>query len=227
MTRTRIRQEERRWRRGDLLAVLCAVALGGAFAWIVLMVQGLNEDLHDSNKARDALARQVQHLGEKPVAGPPGSRGDPDDRKRGPRGPEGRPGDRGSPGPEGKPGDSGKNGKAGDTGKSGSDGENGSKGDTGAAGKDGTQGEPGPQGPKGDPGESGPRGEQGPQGERGPAGPAPSSWTWTYNGVTYTCTPSSDGSTAYTCAPSGGSEPEPSDTKPQAAALDPSRRTYP
>ncbi|MBQ1167181.1 hypothetical protein KBZ21_55200, partial [Streptomyces sp. A73] len=43
-------------------------------------------------------------------------------------------------------------------------------------------------------GAAGPRGEQGPQGERGPAGPAPSSWTWTYNGVTYTCTPSSDGS---------------------------------
>ncbi|MBQ1167021.1 hypothetical protein KBZ21_54400, partial [Streptomyces sp. A73] len=68
-------QEERRWRRGDLLAILCAVALGVAFAWLVLMVQGLNSDLREAHEARDALAKQVEQLGEKPVAGPPGSRG--------------------------------------------------------------------------------------------------------------------------------------------------------
>ncbi|MBQ1164930.1 hypothetical protein KBZ21_43895, partial [Streptomyces sp. A73] len=77
------------------------------------------------------------------------------------------------------------------------------------------------EGPKGEPGAAGPRGEQGPQGERGPAGPAPSSWTWTYNGVTYTGTPSSDGSTSYNCQPSGGGEPDPGGAKPEAAALDP------
>jgi len=226
MTPLHLRQEERRWRRGDLLAILCALAIGGAIAWIVLMVQSLNGDLRDANEARDALARQVEQLGEKPIAGPPGSRGDPDDAKPGPRGPRGPAGERGDRGPTGKPGNSGKDGDAGSDGKTGKAGVDGAKGEKGEPGQEGVQGEPGPEGPKGEPGEAGPRGEQGPQGERGPAGPAPSSWTWTYNGVTYTCTPTSDGSTSYNCTSSGG-EPEPSDTKPQAAALDPSRRTYP
>ncbi|MBQ1164709.1 collagen-like protein, partial [Streptomyces sp. A73] len=51
-----------------------------------------------TSRARDDiadLAKQVEQLGEKPVAGPPGSRGDPDEAKPGPRGPRGPAGETG------------------------------------------------------------------------------------------------------------------------------------
>ncbi|EPD94621.1 hypothetical protein HMPREF1486_03174 [Streptomyces sp. HPH0547] len=215
----------RRRRRGDLWFALGAAVTIAAFAWLVITTQSMARDLRQANQARDALAEQVERLGGKPVAGPPGSRGDAG--RVGPPGPQGPAGERGSPGPSGRPGASGTDGKPGPAGGPGAAGKDGPQGKPGEAGEAGPQGEPGPQGPKGEPGAQGPRGEQGPQGERGPAGPAPSSWTWTYNGVTYQCTPTSDGATSYSCQPTGGDSPDPGDTRPQAAALDPNRRTYP
>ena len=82
---------------------------------------------------------------------------------------------------------------------------------------------PGPQGPQGE------RGDQGDTGERGEQGPAPSGWTFTDpQGVTYECTPDSDGSTHYTCR---SNQPNPEPSEPGTGALnlglDPQRRQYP
>lgn len=210
--------------RGDV-AFAVGVVLGLAvLLWLVWTVRSLAGDLREANDARDALASQVQQLGGEPVAGPPGSRG-----AVGPEGPAGNPGDRGPMGPQGP---------AGATGPSGSPGPSGQPGDagpTGEPGSDGQAGQAGPPGTKGDPGPAGPKGEQGPKGdrgERGPAGPAPSSWTFTYQGTTYTCTPTSDTSTTYTCSaadPSSGG-----DNNGRGGllglgllAVDPVRRLYP
>lgn len=219
-------------RRRANLAFALAVALGLAgFAWLVITMQSLAHDLNTANSARDALARQVQQLGEKPVAGPPGSRGEPGQSVVGPRGPKG---EQGEPGPTGPTGPGGKNGKDG----TGTTGKPGSAGLSGAPGAAGTDGQPGAAGPQGEPGPVGPQGPQGPQGERGATGdtgprgeqgPAPSGWTFTDpQGVSYECTPDSDGSTHYTCR-SNQPAPEPSDQGPipKAAGLDPQRRQYP
>lgn len=228
MTRSRLRAEERRWRRGDALAVAGALLLGVVLAWIVLTVQQLNSELHTANAARDALARQIEQLGEKPVAGPPGSRGESGRSVVGPRGPKGERGEPGSPGPTGPPGSDGKNGanatgKPGPAGPSGGPGAAGNDGQPGAAGP---QGEPGPAGPQGPQGEKGTPGDTGPRGEQGPP---PSGWTYTDpQGVTYECTPDSGGSTHYTCR-SNQPAPEPSDPSPgpMNLGLDPQRRQYP
>lgn len=160
MTRSQLRAEERRWRRGDVVTALAAIVLGLALAWIVLSVQQLRSELTTANEARDALARQVVELGESPVAGEPGSRGDP-----GPAvtGPPGRPGADGPPGPAGPSGPPGPSGRPGRDGSDGVDGI----GATGAPGPDGMDGSPGPAGPPGPPG---PQGEPGPAGPQGPAG---------------------------------------------------------
>ncbi|MEE1808057.1 hypothetical protein [Streptomyces sp. BE133] len=64
-------------RRTDIAFALgVAVAMAG-IAFLVVTMQGLSRDLRTANEARDALARQVERLGESPVAGPPGSRGQP------------------------------------------------------------------------------------------------------------------------------------------------------
>lgn len=139
-------------RQRDVLFALCVLGAVAGFALLVLWLQGLANDLRDANAARDALARQVQQLGGKPVAGPPGSRGEPGKSVIGPRGPRG---ERGSPGPAGP---------SGEPGKSGADG---SDGETGAAGVDGQPGSPGPAGPQGP---AGPAGPQGPPGENGKDG---------------------------------------------------------
>ncbi|HEY6116967.1 MAG TPA: hypothetical protein VI172_13515, partial [Candidatus Dormibacteraeota bacterium] len=104
MSRSKIRAEERRWRRGDVLVVAGALLLGAMLAWILLSVQALNDDLRAANQARDALAAQVQSLGGKPVAGPPGSRGEPGQSVTGPTGAKGEPGSVGPSGPSGAPG---------------------------------------------------------------------------------------------------------------------------
>lgn len=159
MTRAQIRAEERRWRRGDALTVGGAVLVGALFAWIFLSIQALTTDLQAANDARDALARQVQQLGEQPVAGPPGSRGEPGESVTGPKG---EPGGTGPSGPPGPSGPAGKDGKPGAVGASGA---------AGAVGAVGPTGPPGPQGVQGEAGPRGPQGEQGPKGDTGPAGP--------------------------------------------------------
>ncbi|MFF0629420.1 collagen-like protein [Streptomyces sp. NPDC004296] len=151
------RADERRWRRcrGDVLTVAGALLLGAVVAWIVLTVQHLSADPQDANAARDALARQVQALGERPVAGPPGSRGDAGQTIRGPRGVQGQQGEPGAPGatgPSGKPGATGRTGTAGATG---ADGAPGPAAHDGAAGQAGPQGDPGPAGKDGHDGTDG------------------------------------------------------------------------
>lgn len=173
-----------------------------------------------------ALREQVKAEGKTPVAPPPSSSvADLPDRQAvpvpipGPQGKDGRPGRDGSPGADGEPG---KNGRPGASGQAGIDGSDGAPG---------TPGEPGPAGPQGDPGPAGPQGDRGETGEQGPAGPPPSGWTYTDpQGVTYECTPDGDGSTHYTCRPTSGPDPSPSQGDgpgPQAAGLDPHRRQYP
>ncbi|TGB13830.1 collagen-like protein [Streptomyces sp. MZ04] len=187
--------------------VLVAVFLG----WLAVQVVALSGDLRTANDARDALARQVQGLGGKPVAGPPGSRGE---SITGPRGPKGDKGDSGEPGPSGAPG---RKGDDGETGDEGSDGV-GETGPTGAAGPDGVAGPPGPQG---EPGPAGPQGEPGPAGENGADG---------RDGQTcpdgYSLQPPADDPDALVCRRDGAPDPDPPGNGPQAAALDPQRRQY-
>lgn len=209
-------------RRADLWFALGVVLALSVLAWVVLTMQQLSDDLRNANQARDLLAAQVQKLGGKPVAGPPGSRGEPGKSVVGPSGPPGPQGEPGSPGPSGSPGKSGKNGKDGPTG---ANGVPGSAGSPGAAGATGAAGPAGAQGPQGEPG---PAGEQGPQGDRGPAGPAPSGWTFEYKGATYECTPDADGSTRYTCRDTSGGDSNSGGSSGGllGLALDPHRRQY-
>ncbi|MEL7994324.1 collagen-like protein [Streptomyces albidoflavus] len=215
MTRAQLRTEGRRRRRGDLLAALAALALGAAIAWIVISVQGLTQDLAEANIARDRLAAQVQELGEEPVAGPPGSRGEPDEETPGPPGPPGADGRDGSPGPAttGRPG---KTGPAGTDGKDGADGEAGEPGAT-------VTGPPGPPGPAGPPGEAvtGPPGRDGKDGTDGRDG---------RDGQTcpdgYRLQPAVDDPDALVCRriPTA---PDPAPSLTATAGLDPQRRQYP
>jgi hypothetical protein len=154
---------------GTWLVVLGALVVGVALAWIVLTVQALHHELVTANQARDQLAEQVQQLGASPVAGPPGSRGEPGPASTGPPGP---PGPSGPPGPEGVPGAPGPSGSPGRPGAAGvsATGSPGPAGAVGSAGTDGVQGptgDPGPAGPQGDPGPAGPAGPAGPQGPAG------------------------------------------------------------
>lgn len=211
MTRSQIRAQERRWRRGDVLAMLAAIGLGAAVAWILLSVQGLQDELRASNEARDALARQVQSLGEKPVAGPPGSRGEPGLAVVGARG------------PSGPPGPAGPSGKAAPT-ITPSPGPTGPPGPSGAPGADSTV--PGPTGPAGADGASGAPGKDGSDGKNGAP---PSSWTYTdQDGNEYSCVPVDDfdpGNPRYQCtqtstaSPSPTPSPAPSDSPTSAGLL--------
>jgi hypothetical protein len=153
--------------------VALAVMLAGSLlmAWIIFTVLHMNRELTTQELARDRLAQQVQQLGATPVAGPPGSRGEP--------GPSGAPGRDAptpdmtaiariaaglvtpSPGPSGPPGSPGPSSTVA-----------GPAGPSGLPGADSTV--PGPTGPAGAPGAS---------------GSPPAGWTFTYQGVTYTCTP--------------------------------------
>lgn len=203
MTRAQIRAQERRWRRGDSLVLLAALLLGVAIAWIILSVQGLQDDLQTSNTARDALARQVQSLGKKPVAGPPGSRGEPGDSVVGARGPTGPRGPSGKPAPTitPRPGPSGPSGPVGPSGIPGADST--VPGPTGPAGRDGASGAPGRDG------------------SDGTDGAPPAEWTFTdQDGRTYRCTPVADfdpDNPRYRCTQTSGPtmSPEPSSTPSQ------------
>lgn len=124
------------------------------------------------------LAAQVRRLGGTPVVTPP------------------PPGPAGSPGAAGQPGVPGAVGRSGTAGSPGPIGPSGGRGPVGVPGQSVT-GPPGPAGP------AGKDGADGKDGKDGKDGSPPSSWTWTYLGVTYTCTPTSAGSSTYDCQPSG------------------------
>ncbi|MEU5016275.1 collagen-like protein [Streptomyces angustmyceticus] len=139
------------------------VLLVAVLAWIVITIQTLSASLHQALADRDALAKQVRHLGAVPVAGPrghpgkngtsaPGQKGDKGDRGGpgakstvpGPRGPAGSPGPSGSPGADGKDGQPGQPGAdstvpgpTGPAGPSGRDGTDGKDGTDGQSGRDG------------------------------------------------------------------------------------------
>lgn len=191
-------------RRSDV-AFAVAVAIGlAAFAWLVITMQGLAQDLRTANDARDALAQQVQELGGTPVAGKPGSRGEV--------GPSGPPGERGEPGPSGPPGPVGPTGPVGPSGKPGSKGsdgtdgigQTGAPGSPGADGSDGAAGPAGPPGPQGEPGPAGPPGERGPAGEDGQDGAdgqaCPTGYSWQ---------PAKGDPDALVCRRDGAPEPSP------------------
>ncbi|MER7477470.1 collagen-like protein [Streptomyces sp. NPDC126510] len=181
--------------------------------------------LRDANRARDLLAEQVQRLGGKPVAGPPGSRGAPGKSIVGSPGPAGERGADGRPG-EPAPTITPSRGPSGPPGQAGQDGADSTvPGPSGAPGAESTvAGPPGPEGREGPPG---PAGQDGSDGRDGEDGRAPAGWTFTYEGVTYRCGPVDGfdpGAPRYDCQPDQVPPSEPSPT-PQAA-LSPFRREY-
>lgn len=227
-------------RRADIAFIAGVVAALGVLAYIVITMQSLSHDLREANQARDQLATQVQHLGGTPVAGPPGSRGQPG--KGGMPGPSGEPGSRGEPGRGGvgPPGPKGDPGMPAPT-------ITPSPGPSGALGKDGRDGAdstiPGPPGSPGadstipgPPGSPGRDGRDGIDGKDGADGKAPDEWTFTYQGVAYTCRPA-DGfnpdAPRYTC---DSAQPSPDDNDDDTGdggngmllgmAPDPQRRQY-
>ncbi|MDX2946826.1 collagen-like protein [Streptomyces caniscabiei] len=198
--------------RRDPVALLLGGLLALLVAYIWWQTSQLTHDLRTANEARDALATQVQQLGEKPVAGPPGSRGEPGASVTGPPGPSGPPGPQGpsgvsAPGKPGEDGEDGTPGAAGQPGKPGQDGES----VTGPAGPPGPQGEPGPAGPAGEPGEDGSDGEDG---QTCPDG--------------YSLQAPADDPDALICRRDGAPpSDEPGNGNNPLAALDPTRRQYP
>lgn len=215
MTRAQLRAEERRWRRGDGMAVAGALLLGVVLAWIVLSIQAMGHDLRTERAWRDALSAQVEGLGATPVVGPSGSPGEPGKSVTGPPGVPGAVGSTGPVGPSGSPGAAG---KAGSPGASGAPGVPGAVGMTGPAGPAGPQGVPGVQG---EPGVAGPQGEQGPQGDPGDRGPSGASCEDGYSWQTPSYDPD-----ARVCRRDGAPDPSESPSPVVAAGLDPSRRVY-
>lgn len=195
-----------RHRREDARFAVLAVLMMAGFVLVALWVHGLAVD-------RDALARQVQHLGGTPVAGPPGLRGEPGVGVTGPPGRDGRDGVDGKDAPTLTP-------SPGPPGKDGKDGEDGADskvpGPSGAPGSDSTV--PGPQGPQGERGEKGDTGDTGPQGPPGPSCPEG-----------YSLQAPSYDEDALVCREDGAPDPEEPGNGggPQAAgALDPHRKQY-
>jgi hypothetical protein len=172
-----------------------------ALTLLALWVQSLARELRISNEARDALAAQVEQLGGTPIAGPPGSRGEPGESVIGPPGPPGAPGPSGPPGPSGRPGTDGADGIS----------------VTGSPGADGLQGPAGPPGPQGEPGPAGPQGEPGTPGEDGADGQTcPDGYSLQ--------APDYD---PYALVCRKNDAPPPADnSQPQNMALDPQRRLY-
>lgn len=133
-------------------------------------IRALDQKASTRDAQLRALAAQVRRLGGTPVVTPPAA------------GSPGIPGATGPPGP------------AGPTGRPGA-------GTPGPTGPTGGQGPAGPAGQSvtGPPGPAGPAGPAGKDGKDGADGSPPTSWTWTYLGVTYICTQTAPGSTTYEC----------------------------
>jgi len=154
----------RRWPR-SFTAVAAAIGLfiGGFMAFVLLSVHELSNQVAEARGDRDALIRQVEDLGAKPVVTP----------KPGEQGPRGEPGSAGQPGPRGEQGPRGPQGLVGPQGLPGPVGQQGPQGLPGLIGEQGQtgdQGEPGERGPVGERGPAGQQGEQGPAGQDGQDG---------------------------------------------------------
>lgn len=199
----------RRWKpklpRAEAVIALTLLFVALLLGWLVVKVISQDRDLRTSNGARDALARQVEGLGEKPVAGPPGSRGEPGETVVGKTGP---------PGPQGIPGETGASGKPAPT-ITGPPGPAGPTGAVGQAGADSTV--PGPTGPPGQDATGAP-GTNGKDGTDGKNGAPPSEWTYTDpTGATYRCVPVSDfdpNNPRYQCTPTSTPAPTPTSDPP-------------
>lgn len=205
-------QVRKRRRVGNALGVAAALVVAGALAALLTGFLVLYRDLGQANEARDALAKQVQALGGKPVAGPPGSRGEAGKTIVGKRGPSGAPGKAGqdgkdaptitpAPGPTGPAGPSGAPGAQGEPGADST--VPGPAGATGPAGQDGASGAPG---------------KDGTNGQDGKDAAPPATMTFTdADGTTRDCT-LADGSDPdnprYTCTAAGTSAPDPSPSTP-------------
>lgn len=195
--------------RAEWLVAFTGLLIVLFLGWLAIQVVTLSNDLRESNRARDALAAQVQSLGETPVAGPPGSRGEPGESIVGPSGPPG------PAGPSGAPGDDA-------TGTPGKDGQDGAEGPSGAPGEPGTDGESvtgpaGPPGPQGEPGPAGPQGEPGTDGQDGQTCP---------DG--YSLQPPADDPDALVCRRDGAPPPDDDPgNSPLTLGMDPARRQYP
>ncbi|MFI6249064.1 collagen-like protein [Streptomyces sp. NPDC051016] len=193
--------------RAEAVIAALVVVLFAGVAWLGIQFVSLHQDLETANGARDALAAQVERLGASPVAGPPGSRGEPGRSVVGPSGP---------PGPSGPSGAPGRT-AVGATGAPGPSGASGAPGATvvGATGAPGPSGPPGPAGPAGQDGKDGTDGKDGRDGQTCPDG--------------YSLQTPADDPDALVCRKDGGS-PEPGDggssSTPQAFGLDPLRRQY-
>ncbi|MEU0397932.1 collagen-like protein [Streptomyces sp. NPDC006208] len=197
----------------DPVTVLFGAFLAVLVAYIWWQTSQLSADLRAANTARDQLAAQVQQLGAQPIAGPPGSRGQPGASVTGPPGAQG---EQGLTGPSGPPGPSGTPGPSGSPGSDGSDGV----GTPGADGTDGSDGEAGPAGPQGPQGEQGPAG---PQGEQGPAGDDGKDGQTCPDG--YSLQPPKNDPDALICRRDNA--PPPDNGGLLSMGLDPARRQYP
>jgi len=206
------RRRLRRPPRAEWLVAFTGLMVVLFLGWLAIQVVTLSNDLREANRARDALAAQVQSLGQTPVAGPPGSRGEPGESIVGPSGPPGPAGPSGVPGDDatGKPGKDGQDGQDGATGAPGEPGTNGTDGEsvTGPAGPPGAQGEPGPAGPQGEPGTDGRDGQTCPDG--------------------YSLQPPADDPDALVCRRDGAPPPDDDPgNSPLTLGMDPARRQYP
>lgn len=224
MSEARHRPPPRRWRlraphlpKAEWIVATTMVFVVIFLGWLAVQVVSLTHELSTANVARDALARQVQGLGEKPVAGPPGSRGTAGQSVIGPQGPSGPPGSAGSPGAPGPtstpvPGPSGPSGPTGPSGKEGEDGDDSTV--PGPSGVPGSAGSPGQDAT----GAPGPAGQDGSAGPPGANGAPPAGWTYTdRDGVRYTCAPVDGFDPAnprYVCVPESGGETPPSSPAP-------------
>lgn len=201
------------WR--DLVVVATAVLLGVILGLVIWAGHRRDRQIDGLSTALAAQRRQASESGQTPVARAP------DQVREHPERPTVKP----QPGPTGPTGPAGLSivgaridgcdlvliredgqeypagpvcGPVGSRGPSGSPGAAGSPGPSGSPGADGQDGATGPQGPAGPPGKDGQDGADGQDGQ------PPSSWTWTYIGVTYRCTRddgSPDSSPTYTCRP--------------------------
>lgn len=188
-------EHARRVRRYWVIAA-GTLSFAALFFYVSAQINSLADQLRQAESDRQVLSTQVQQLGGIPrVSATPGPRGQPG--VQGSAGPQGVTGARGPQGVPGTPGATGKPGPSGASGRPGVPGPQGSPGPTGPAG---ASGQPGPAGERGPQGEKGPKGDPGARGE---TGPPPSSWTYTWLGVTYRCTPDTPGAATYTCKPEG------------------------